>query len=157
MEVRKVFLVLVLSVAVAGCAGSGTTKQEGGTAVGALVGGLIGAALGDDHADKQLATFVGALVGAGIGNRIGARLDERDRQLHAAAIQRSLDKDVGQGMAWNNPDSKNSGEVQVVKAYEKNDRVCKDVNAVITTHDGMTDQQTFTGCQDSDGGWTLGG
>ena len=134
---------------------SSGNKQKIGTAVGGLVGGLLGAKLGKGHKDKTFAIFTATAIGALIGSKIGKQLDERDRQLHAEAIEAALASDVGTEQSWQNPETHNGGKVTAVNAYIQDQQVCKDVEAVITTQDGNTDKQSITGCQDKDGGWTL--
>lgn len=67
---KKVLIVSVLGVLLAGCLTNGMTPQQGiGTVGGAAVGGLLGSRFG--HGNGRLAaTAVGTAVGALAGNMI---------------------------------------------------------------------------------------
>jgi len=68
-------LVLVMAFGVlAGCS-THPTRQELGTATGAVLGGVTGAAL----TGSTLGTVGGAAVGAVVGNQVGKDLDRRNR------------------------------------------------------------------------------
>lgn len=67
-------------VTLTGCA----TKQQTGTAVGAVAGGLIGSRFGGGGG-QIAATVVGAGAGAVIGNQIGKSMDQSDE--NAAQLQ----------------------------------------------------------------------
>lgn len=83
---------LAILLSISGCAtngGSGISKTEGGTAIGALAGALFGASVSGKH-DKAQGALMGALIGGLIGHRIGAMLDEQDRQRLQASTQKSI-------------------------------------------------------------------
>lgn len=63
--------VLTTSAALAGCS-TNPSRQEVGTAAGAVVGGAAGAVI---TGGSTLGTVTGAAVGGVIGNRIGKDMD----------------------------------------------------------------------------------
>ena len=91
MMLRNVISALVALTLITGCAssgGGGITKEQGGTALGALGGAAAGAALGDGN---WWAIGAGALVGGLVGNRVGNYLDERDQQQAYSTAHYALD------------------------------------------------------------------
>ena len=100
----KQVIIAILSIAVAAslmsCAGA--TRQQKGTATGAVIGGAAGAglgqAIGKDTESTLIGAGIGALVGALAGNQIGAYMDRQEQELRnamayneAASIQRTGD------------------------------------------------------------------
>jgi surface antigen len=80
-----------------------------GTMVGGLGGGLLGSQVGSG-AGKVVAIGAGAVIGAALGNYIGSQLDARDKEQAGQAVNKALDS-PNQTVAWNNPQSGNSGTV----------------------------------------------
>lgn len=88
-------LAIIAAVAVlVGCAN--VSKEQVGTAVGAIAGAVVGKKLGGDSG-----MVLGALVGGALGNRIGAHLDEQDRQKLAALEQQALATGTGGSFVTN--------------------------------------------------------
>lgn len=100
----KKVIIAILSVTVAAslmsCAGA--TRQQKGTATGAVIGGAAGAglgqAIGHDTESTLIGAGIGALVGALAGNQIGAYMDRQEQELRdamayneATSIQRTGD------------------------------------------------------------------
>jgi hypothetical protein len=73
---------LVLAVAVVGCASQGQTGALGGAGLGALLGQVIGG--------STESTLIGAGVGAGLGYIIGNEMDKADAQSRDKATAAEL-------------------------------------------------------------------
>ena len=74
---KKITVVAILSLALAGCAGAGA-NQTIGTGVGAVGGYGVARALGAGSAGSA----VGAVAGALIGNSVGASMDQPPRRVY---------------------------------------------------------------------------
>ena len=70
---RQSVLLLVAAMGLAGCS-SLPSRQDIGTATGAVVGGVAGAAL---TGWSTIGTVAGAAAGGVIGNHVGRELDRR--------------------------------------------------------------------------------
>lgn len=85
----KTFAIIAMAAVLAGC--TNVSKEQGGTAIGAIAGAVLGKQMGGDKG-----MVLGALAGGVLGNRIGAHMDEQDRRTLAVLEQRALDTgDVG--------------------------------------------------------------
>src|SRR5262245_33341275 len=86
MELKRLGLIAVATVAIGGCASPYAADR------GALVGGLTGAGAGAIVGNAVGSTGGGALVGAGLGaiagNMIGAGMDEADARNRAYIEER---------------------------------------------------------------------
>jgi len=117
----SVVAIVALIVCLAGCEpgqGQGNSVFGGalggkdatiGTLIGGLGGGLLGSQIGSGTG-QMVAIGAGAVIGAALGNYIGSQLDARDKQEAGNAVNEALDS-PNQTVAWNNPDSGNSGTV----------------------------------------------
>ncbi|VAW78077.1 hypothetical protein MNBD_GAMMA15-1112 [hydrothermal vent metagenome] len=79
----------------------GLSKENLGTALGAVAGAVIGSKVGGDN--KTLAIALGAAGGAYLGKTIGRMLDERDQQRLAASTLETLR--TGEEQSWHNPET----------------------------------------------------
>jgi osmotically inducible lipoprotein OsmB len=71
---RQMALVLACSTfALGGCSTTSLSKQEIGTAAGAVVGGIVGSSV---TGGSTAGTVAGAAGGALVGNQIGKKLDK---------------------------------------------------------------------------------
>ncbi|MBT2311830.1 SH3 domain-containing protein [Pseudomonas fluorescens] len=95
---------------------SSSTKEDVGTAIGAVVGAIAGYKIGGDK-NKELGAIVGGGVGAVIGKGIGRYLDERDQQRMTQSTQQALVS--GQTQTWSNPENKTSGSARVVETRKE--------------------------------------
>jgi len=82
---RRSAIILIVSVALVGCAQNGGISGMGqneaaGTGIGAAAGGLAGVLLASTPGGKFIAGLAGAAIGGFIGNRVGAALDEQDQK-----------------------------------------------------------------------------
>ena len=81
--------IMLLPAVLAAC-GPGN-KQGTGTIVGAIAGGAAGAGIGGNGSRGVAGAAIGAVAGGILGNEIGRQMDERDRQIAAAAEYQALE------------------------------------------------------------------
>jgi osmotically inducible lipoprotein OsmB len=67
-RIQASIAVTLLALSLAGC--SGMTREEKGTAIGAVVGGVAGSAV---SGGSTLGTVGGAVVGGVVGHEVGKR------------------------------------------------------------------------------------
>jgi surface antigen len=121
---RGLATVVACAALAGGCAQNGSSSGAGdketiGTIVGGLAGGLLGSQVGSGTGNV-LAIGTGAALGALLGNYIGSQLDEADKREAAAAANKALSAPTPTTVAWNNPDTGNSGTIKTGKVvYER--------------------------------------
>ena len=155
MKMESVFAILIAMCLMTGCAGT-YTKQDTGTALGALTGGALAYGLGQGSSNKELWTILGVGVGAIVGNNIGAQLDERDRLMAGQTLQHTLEKAPTNAVgSWNNPDSGNSGTVTPTQTtISTTGQPCREF--ITTINVGGQPQQGYgTACRQADGSWKI--
>ena len=152
---KKMLITTVLATTLmSGCAGT-YTKQDTGTALGALTGGALAYGLGQDSSKKELWTILGVGLGAVIGNNIGAQLDERDRLLAGQTLQHTLEQAPTNAVgSWNNPDSGNSGTVTPTVTRYTDGQPCREFTTTIDVG-GQPQQGYGTACRQADGSWKI--
>ena len=154
--VAGAMLSALMAVAVAGC----STKQEQGTAVGAVAGGLLGSAVGKGNG-KIVGGLVGAVAGGIIGSEIGRRMDQRDRILaEQAEMEAFRGERYDVPYRWRNPDNGRYGEVvpgpYYRRAYSGGYWDCRDYRHTVYI-DGRPEVMRGTACRQPDGSWrTIG-
>lgn len=155
MKMETLIAILIASCLMGGCAGT-YTKQNTGTAIGALSGGALAYGLGKDSSNKDLWTVLGIGVGAMVGNNIGAQLDERDLLLANQTFQSSLEHNKNAtGQQWKNPDNGHSGTVIPVKTYQTDSgQYCREFQQTITVGN-KTQDGWGTACRQPDGSWKI--
>jgi outer membrane protein OmpA-like peptidoglycan-associated protein len=88
-KIVATFGIMVLAGALLSCAGA--TRQQKGTATGAVIGAVIGAGLGQAIGGDTKGTLIGAGIGAALGgiagNQIGAYMDRQEQALRDAMAQ----------------------------------------------------------------------
>lgn len=155
MMLRKLlpaFLALSLVTGCASSGGGGITKEQGGTALGALGGAAIGAAASDGN---WWAIGAGALVGGLVGNRVGNYLDERDQQQAYSTANYALNNNAdGQMASWANPQNNTSGYTTPTKTVETATGTCRNYQTGVSAN-GETHSGTGTACRQADGTWKL--
>lgn len=135
------------------------SKQQMGTVVGAVAGAAAGSQVGKGRG-RVVGAVVGGVVGGFVGSKIGSMLDNQDRKRHAEATKKALD--TGQPQTWSNPDTGNSGKVEVVStppvqpAAQSNqtvteNRVCRKTKQTVTLKDGKEEVEEVTACQGPNG------
>jgi len=149
---------LISSMGLAGCEslqGSGT-KQKVGAAGGAVLGGILGSKVGDGSG-QLWATGIGVLVGGLVGSEIGRSLDKADIAYANRANTQAHSAPIGETIAWNNPESGNSGTVTPVREGQaESGRYCREYQQTITVG-GQQEQAYGIACQEPDGTWQIVG
>ena len=147
----------LMPVTLAACSGpGGMTKQDTGTAIGAVAGGLLGNTVGKGSG-RVAATAVGAVVGGIIGNQVGASLDEADRRAAAEAEYRALEYGrSNQPTPWRNPDSGHYGNIVPGAPYKVGETHCREYTHTIYI-DGRPETVRGRACRAADGTWRAAG
>ena len=170
MSFHKLILstALVAGLGLAGCAGSGynntydntgntgggLNKQQIGTGVGAVVGGLAGSQFGGGKG-QLVGTGVGVLLGALVGSSVGSSLDKADIAYMQQAQSRAYSAPIGQSIAWNNPQSGNSGTYTPLRdGRTSTGSYCREYQQTIYVG-GRQETATGQACQQSDGSWKI--
>ncbi len=139
---------LAVALLVSGC----ETKQQQGTIAGAAVGAGVGAFFGSGTG-KVAAIAGGAVIGGITGNLIGKRLDEKDKAEAQKAMAEAETAPVGEKVAWNNPDSGNSGTVEVTQEGPDADgNTCREFKHTVRVG-GETQEDKGVACKREDGKW----
>jgi surface antigen len=150
MRLAPIIAILILPAQLAAC-GPGN-KQGTGTIVGAVAGGAAGAAIGGPK-NRIPGIAIGAMAGGILGNLIGADLDERDRQLAAAAQYRALEYgQPGAPTAWNNPENQHRGQIVPGNPYQQGNTYCRPYTHTIYIS-GQPQTARGTACRQPDGTW----
>jgi surface antigen len=126
----------------------------------AVLGSLGGAALGAGIAalahGNPAVIVASALGGALLGGFVGHKLDDRDKRMAAEAAQRAFEYGrTGESVAWQNPESGNSGSVTPTQTYQIADgQYCRRYTQDISI--GGEPHQTYgTACRQPDGSWSI--
>lgn len=144
---------LSMSVLLGGCADRGD-KETVTTIAGAALGGLLGSQFGGGKG--QLATTgLGVLLGALAGSELGRTLDDVDRLKANQAATAAHTSPIGQGINWNNPDTKNRGTVTAMRDGTSADGLyCREFRQTITVAE-ETQIGTGVACRRPDGTWRI--
>ena len=126
-----------------------------GTLGGAALGGLLGSQIGRGKG-QLMATGAGVFAGSLVGNQVAKSLTCRDQQKASTATQDTLEtQKAGTTIAWNNPDSGNSGTVTPQNTYQQTDGAyCREFQQTITVG-GKTEDGYGTACRQPDGSWKI--
>jgi surface antigen len=151
MRLTSIVAIATLLAALAAC-GPGN-RQGTGTIVGATTGAVAGAAIGGRGSGRYVGAGVGAVVGGIIGNEIGRSMDERDRQLAAAAEYQALEYgQSGTPVPWDNPQSQYRGQIVPGKPYQQGSSHCRPYTHTIYIG-GQPQTVRGTACRNPDGTW----
>ncbi len=148
MYKQIVGVVLAGTMVAGGCA---MTKEEAGTATGAVAGDVLGSTIGDGSG-QVAATFVGAVLGALVGQEIGRSLDRVD-ELHA---QHVLEYNrVGESTRWVNPDEGSQVTITPTQTYQTpSGEYCREFQT--DTIVGRNREKAYgTACRQPDGSWRI--
>lgn len=142
---------ILMTFLLLGCESTGPKTAVGGLG-GAAAGGLLAAALGGKGPGIAAGTILGGLVGGTIGDR----LDAADREkAHAAASQALEAVPSGHSVAWQNPDSGNTGTVTPVRTYQTaTGQYCREYTQTINIG-GEKHKSYGTACREPDGSWRI--
>ncbi len=152
---KKIASIFAIALILGACAGNQGQKQTGGTLLGAGLGALAGSQIGSGKG-QLVAVAVGALAGAFVGSEIGKSLDSADKAAMQNSTQRALETaPSGQTVAWQNPDSGNSGTIVPKPAIQENSgQYCREYQQTITV-DGRSEQAFGRACRQPDGSWKI--
>jgi surface antigen len=121
--IQKFFIIFLISSLTA-CA----TKEESGTAIGALTGGVFGAMLGEKSGNTFAGAAFGTILGGIVGNALGHKLDKNDQKLMANATEKALENTrSGKALKWHNPDNGHEGYITPIRTYKiQSGRYCRE-------------------------------
>lgn len=149
--------VMVSTLVVGGCTGSGGTSDFGpktgiGAALGAAGGGLIGAAT---HSGGT-GIAAGVLLGGLVGGAAGSVLDDQDKRTAAATTQRTLETTPsGTTETWTNPDTGHTGTVTPTRTFQQSSgQYCREFEQTVTI-EGKQQKGYGTACRQPDGSWQI--
>lgn len=145
-------MLLVTSLAVAGCTTTQGPSEQGGMVIGGVLGGLLGNQVGRGSG-RTAAIIAGTMIGAAIGGNIGRYMDETDR-LRAAQTLETVR--TGVPTAWQNPDTGYEYQMVPTRTYETGTGPCREytIDAVIG---GKREKVYGTACRQPDGSWRVEG
>jgi len=102
-QAARVALVLVLSIALAGC-GMLTKKEKTGGDVGAAAGGVVGAIIGAATDATLTGIILGAALGGAAGILVGKYMDRQAADMHQGLTGATVER-VGEGIKATYPSS----------------------------------------------------
>ena len=150
MRLTPIIAIALVPLFLAACGPS--NKQGTGTIVGAVAGGAAGAAIGGKK-NRIPGVAIGALAGGLLGNLIGADMDQRDREIAAAAQYRALETgQPGVATAWNNPANQHHGQIVPGQPYQRGSSFCRPYTHTIYVS-GQPQTARGTACRGPDGTW----
>lgn len=131
------------------------TKENVGTATGAVGGAWIGSNVGKGKGNIA-AIAVGTLLGAQLGKSIGASLDRADMNYYNMASQNALEyKRNGESSNWVNPNNGHSGTITPIKTFQATNGVhCREYTQTISIN-GRYEEAYGTACRQPDGTWKI--
>lgn len=154
MRIKILSLLCIASLTLSACAGNGGQKEQWGTAIGGILGGVAGAQFGDGKG-QLAATAIGAMLGTVLGSEVGKSLDKADMAYADRAFDNAHSAPVGETIAWNNPESGNSGTYKPVRdGYTNMGEYCREYQQTILV-DGQQEIAYGTACQQADGSWQI--
>ncbi len=156
MRLKTLLAVALIALMTAACAQNGRygTKQTVGALGGAAAGGLLGAQMGKGSG-KLAATAAGVLIGALIGSEIGRSMDEVDRMKAEQAYNQAAAAPIGQPIAWDNPNTGNSGTVTPTREGTKNNgEYCREFQQTVVIG-GKQEDAYGVACRQPDGSWEI--
>jgi surface antigen len=144
----RIIAATLLAAQLAACE-SPPSKEEIGTATGAVLGGVVGHQFGKGTG-QAVATVGGAALGAFVGSRVGRKMDHKDRAQTTQALEASPDGEI---TTWRNEDSGNRYSVTPLRTYDAQSAArCREftTNAQI---EGTDEVVHGTACRQPDGSW----
>ncbi len=150
-------LLVSCSLLLAGCTTTGP-KQTQGALVGGLGGAAMGAVVGNAVGGRDgaiVGALIGGLGGAIVGSEIGRELDERDRALRQAALDRAFAQRTARSASrqtWSNPQTGHHGEIVRLRTYQENGQSCSEFREMAYKPEvGRSFSEVHTKCANSDG------
>lgn len=142
---KKLILVLIITIGLVGCA----SKEETGAIAGAGVGAAAGSMIGNGSTAGAL---IGGALGAFAGSRIGKWMEEQDEQKTAQALETTKTNQTSQ---WVNPDTGNKFAVTPTETYQSAaGQPCREF---IMSADSNGGEETTrkTACRNDQGQWVI--
>lgn len=139
------------------CATVKETYEDNPKAVlGSVAGAAVGAGIAALAHGNPAAIVASAVGGALLGGYVGHKLDDRDKRMAAEAAQRAFEgARTGQAVAWENPDTGNSGSITPTQTYQiANGQYCRRYTQDITIG-GEQHETHGTACRQPDGSWEV--
>ncbi|MCE3232724.1 MAG: 17 kD surface antigen [Rickettsiaceae bacterium] len=159
MNFKKKAALLITLTLFTGCqqgeTGNLFTKENMGTAAGAVGGAWLGSNVGKGKG-QIVGIAAGTLLGAALGKSLGASLDKADVAQYNNTAQTALETaPSGRASSWRNPDSGNSGTITPVRTYSApTGEYCREYTQTINVG-GKTQQGHGTACRQPDGSWQI--
>lgn len=151
---RRSFTLLAAAAALlltAACEGYGPKQTIGGlgaAAGGGLLGSMIGSGTG-----QLAAVAAGTLLGALVGSEVGRSMDELDWANAESAQRQAVAAPVGQTIAWQNPQSGNSGAVTPMRdGATGSGQYCREFQQTVVVG-GRVHESFGVACRQPDGSW----
>ena len=154
MDIKRIASVAFAALLLAACADyQNRPKQAGGTLIGAGLGALAGSQIGSGRG-QLAAVAIGALAGAFIGSEIGKSLDKADRLYAQQAQKKAYVAPIGETIAWNNPDSGNSGSFTPTRdgTNTATGEYCREYQTTVNVG-GQAESAYGPACRQPDGSW----
>jgi len=156
---RKVMLMSILMIPLAGHTCPYGPKQNLGTLSGAVVSAGAGSTLGKGHRDENAAIAASAIFGGLFGYRLGAQLDALDRQMAERMLYTVLEKaPTGETGKWLNPNTDNYGWVTATSTTligtPGYSQPCREFTTTIVIGDNEY-KGYGTACRQADGSWKI--
>ena len=156
MDIKRIASVAFVALLLAACADyQNRPKQAGGTLIGAGLGALAGSQIGKGRG-QLAAVAIGALAGAFIGSEIGKSLDKADRLYAQQAQTKAYAAPIGETIAWNNPESGNSGTFTPTRdgTNTATGEYCREYQTTVNVG-GKSESAYGTACRQPDGSWRI--
>jgi surface antigen len=98
----------------------------------------------------------GQLLGPGFESNISLTREDLD-MMRQTVIQQIHGKSVGATASWNNPDSKNSGTIKLLKKFTARSMHCETLGyTLVTTARAVSPEHyEFNSCLQPDGSWKI--
>jgi surface antigen len=154
---RLAGLLVALTLPLASCATVKETYEKNPKAVlGSVAGAAVGVGIVALAKGNPAAIVAAGVGGALLGGYIGHRLDDRDKKMAAEAAQRAFENGrTGQAVAWQNPDTGNSGSITPTQTYQiAGGQYCRRYTQEITVS-GEQHETHGTACRQADGSWEV--
>ncbi len=156
MKIKMLVVAVLIVFTTAACEnGRYGTKQTIGTLGGAAAGGLLGAQFGSGTG-QLAATAAGALLGALIGSEIGRTMDDVDRMRAEQAYGQAQAAQIGETIAWDNPDTGNYGSITPTKEGTRasTGEYCRGFQQTVVIG-GQQEDAYGIACRQPDGSWEI--
>ena len=148
-------VLLAVAFGLAACTTDSVQKHTLGTILGGGLGALAGSQIGSGKG-QLAAVAIGTLLGAYAGSEVGKSLDKADQAHAEKAYQQAQTTQLGQTVAWNNPESGHSGTVTAIRDGKQanSGAYCREFKTAVSI-DGSTEEAFGTACQQPDGSWKI--